>query len=44
MEESSTGAFKGPGEELEEESIGNPTTEPDIVDQIRDAAEKDNVV
>ena len=44
MEELSTGAFKRPGEELEEESIGNSTTELDIMNQIRDAAEKDNVV
>ena len=44
IEELSTGAFKGPDEELEEELTGNPTTESDIVDQIRDAAEKDNVV
>ena len=44
IEELLTGAFKGPSEELEEELIGNPRTEPDIIDQIRDAAEKDNVV
>ena len=32
IEESSTGAFKGPDEESEEESTGNPITKPDIVD------------
>ena len=32
MEELSIGAFKGPSEELEEESTGNPITKPDIVD------------
>ena len=32
MEELSTGAFKGPSEELEEELIGNPITKLDIID------------
>ena len=32
IEELSIGAFKGPSEELEEESTGNPITKPDIVD------------
>ena len=44
IEELLIGAFKGPSKELEEELIGNPITKLDIIDQIRDAAEKDNVM
>ena len=44
IEELLTGAFKGPSKELEEELTGNPITKLDIIDQIRDAAKKDNVV